>query len=221
MEEELTGKQQLILDFIKKYIKKRGYPPSLRDICDFIGIKAPKNAAKHLEALEKKGYIEREPGRARAIEVVNRAAGPGESLSTVGWQGQEPYYDERTVPVPMLGQVRAGLPHLAVEDIEGYIRLDTQFFKAEGAFILRTVGDSMHGAGIDDGDLLLVRPQRTASSGEIVVAMIDGEATVKRLFIHEGGVTLEPENQAFETIEVNSLSDFAIVGKVVTVIKEF
>ena len=123
------------------------------------------------------------------------------------------------MPVPVVGRVRAGSPTLAVEDIEGYMRLDPDFFKCAGAFILTVEGDSMTGAGIDDGDYILVRPGRDASNGDVVVAMLDGEATVKRFLRKGGSVTLRPENPAMEDLLIDRTRSFSIIGRVVNVIK--
>lgn len=197
----LTERQRDVLGFIKDYIAASGYPPSLRDICARFGIKGPKNAGKHLEALEKKGFIRRSSSVSRGIEVVDSAL-------------------KNAVSVPIAGRVHAGSPHLAVEDIVGHMALDARFFKCDGAFVLKVEGESMTGAGIDDGDYLIVRPQDTASNGEIVVALIDNEATVKRFFREAGVVTLKPENPSMEPIRVSGGREVSVVGKVVSVIKK-
>lgn len=201
-QKDLTIRQRDVLGFIKDYIAASGYPPSLREICARFGIKGPKNAGKHLEALEKKGFIRRGPNISRAIEVVDSAL-------------------KNAVSVPIAGRVHAGSPHLAVEDIVGHMALDARFFKCDGAFVLKVEGESMTGAGIDDGDYLVVRPQKTASNGEIVVALIDNEATVKRFFMEAGVVTLKPENPSMEPIRVSGGGrEVSVVGKVVSVVKK-
>lgn len=198
---DITERQREVLGFIKDYIASNGYPPSLRDICARFGIKGPKNAGKHLEALEKKGFIRRPSNISRAIEVVDPAL-------------------RNAVSVPIAGRVRAGSAHLAVEDITGYIALDARFFRCEGAFVLKVEGESMTGAGIDDGDYIVVRPQAWALNGEIVVAIIDNEATVKRFFMEGGVVTLKPENPSMEPIRVvGGEREVSIAGKVVSVVK--
>lgn len=197
----MTGRQREVFDFIKEFIGESGYPPTLREICARFGIKGPKNASKHLDALERKGFIRRIANTSRAIEVIG-----------------SPF--KGSVSVPIAGRVRAGAPHLAVEDIVGHVLLDERFFRCRDAFLLRVEGDSMTGAGIDDGDFVIVRPQKDASDGEIVVAMLDGEATVKRLSRAGGAVLLKPENPSMESIKVTEGAEFEIIGKVVSVIRQ-
>jgi repressor LexA len=200
MHKELTEKQRTILEFLKDFLKDRGYPPSLRDICEHFGIKGPKNARKHLEAIERKGFIKRSPNISRAIEVFSPA--------------------KNAVSVPIAGRVKAGPPHLAVEDIQGHVTLDSRFFRPAGAFLLKVEGESMTGASMDDGDYILVRPQKVASNGDIVVAMLDDEATVKRFSKKGDSITLKPENPTMAPIRVKEgKRDFTIIGKVISVIK--
>lgn len=198
----LAPRQKEILVFLREFISESGYPPSLRDICARFNISGPKNAAKHLDALEKKGFIRRRAGSPRAIELLGRPP-----LAASG------------VPVPIAGRVRAGSPGLAVEDITGHVLLDERFFRCSGAFVLRVEGESMTGAGINDGDLVVVRPQPDVEPGEIAVALLDGEATVKT-FLREGeDVILRPENPSMEPIRVTGREDFSIAGKVISVIR--
>lgn len=197
----LTTRQKEILVFLREFISESGYPPSLRDICVRFGISGPKNAAKHLDALEKKGFIRRRAASSRAIELL------GPSLLGSG------------VSVPIAGRVRAGAPEPAVEDVTGHVVLDESFFRCSGAFALKVVGESMTGAGINDGDFVVVKPQPEAAPGDMVVALLDGEATVKT-FLRDGDeVVLKPENPAMKPIRVTGTEDFAIVGKVVSVIR--
>lgn len=201
MDNHLTARQNKILDFLREFIEESGYPPSLRDICAHFGIKGPQNAAKHLDALERKGFIRRRPGASRAIELIDGTAVKG------------------GVQVPVAGRVRAGVPGLAVEDITGHVLLDQAFFRCFDAFILRVEGESMIEAGINHGDLVVVRPQKEASSGDIVVALIDDEATVKT-FLREGdGIVLKPENQSMLPIKISGDREFSIAGKVISVIR--
>lgn len=201
MNSELTIRQKNILAFLKDFIGGSGYPPSLRDICAHFGIKAPKNARKHLDALEKKGFIRRNANISRAIELLDSSV-------------------KNAISLPIAGSVRAGSPNLAVEDIVGHVVLDGAFFKCRDAFILKVEGYSMAGAGIEDGDYLVVRPQNDALNGEIVVAILDGEATVKRFFREEGFVVLQPENPSMEPIRVSEGGKaLSIIGKVISVIK--
>lgn len=201
MNDALTERQKKVLDFLKDFIRRSGYPPSLREVCARFKIKNPKNAAKHLAAIEKKGFIRRAANAARAIEVL------GFNNMAVD-----------IVDVPIVGSVRAGSPELAVEDIIGHVSLDARFFKCAGTFLLKVKGQSMIGVGIDDGDYVLVRPQKAADNGDIVVAIISGEATVKRFLRKGRTIILKPENPDMSPITVNG-GDFSIIGKVISTIK--
>ena len=202
MNKGLTSRQKEILEYLKEFIEASGYPPSLRDICAKFDIKGPNNARKHLDALEKKGFIKRSAHISRAIEVLG---GPAKGA----------------VSIPVVGRVRAGAPHLAVEDISGHVALDPDFFRCREGFLLKIVGDSMLGAGIDDGDYVLVRPQADAVDGDIVVATVENEATVKRFFKKDGMVILRPENPWMEAIHVKEGGkELSIIGKVISIIKK-
>lgn len=197
----ITNRQREILDFLRQFIRESGYPPSLREISARFGIRGPQNAAKHLDALEKKGFIRRAAGSSRAIELLS-----------------EPTAREG-VSLPIAGRVRAGAPGLAVEDIVGHVVLDEKFFRCSDAFLLKVEGESMIEAGINDGDFVVVRPQKDASVGDIIVAMVDGDATVKT-FMREGDeVVLRPENSTMRPIRVSSDREFSIIGKVISVIR--
>lgn len=201
MNRDLTKRQKSVLDFLKRYLEDKGYPPSLQEICAYFGINAPKNARKHLEALERKGYIKRSPNISRAIEII---ASP----------------IKNAVSIPIIGRVKAGAPNLAIEDIQGYVTLDSRFFNCRDAVLLKIEGDSMIGAGIDNGDHVLVRPEKSASNGEIVVALLGDEATVKRFYKKGDIITLKPENPNIEPIKIKKgEKDVSIIGKVISVIK--
>ncbi len=202
MPEKLTKRQEAIFSFVKGFIEESGYPPSLREICLSFGIKSPKNAVKHLDAIERKGFIRRGKNIARAIEVTKGAYG-------------------RAVMVPIAGSIRAGGPRLAIEDIRGHVALDSRFFRCEGAFLLKVQGRSMTGAGINEGDYVLVSPGAEVSNNDVAVVMLDNEATVKRFLRTADGVTLKPENPDMEPLHVNEGSgrDMNMVGKVIAVIK--
>ncbi len=206
---ELTKRQESVLGFIEEYLTEHGYPPSVREICAALSISGPAGVLKHLKALERKGRIRRVPGASRAIELTKTP--PRLSPHT-----------QNTVALPIVGEVRAGGPELAVEDVSGYATLDSSIFGLsagrEGAFILRALGESMTGAGIDDGDHLLVVPCPEPSNGDIVVAVVEGEATVKRFSADERGVTLSPENPSMEQILVTG-GELSIKGRVASVIK--
>jgi repressor LexA len=192
----ISERQRRILDFIKSEVAEKGYPPSVREIGNAVGLRSSSTVHGHLTKLEELGYIRRDLSKPRAIELLEDAAAPR----------------MRVVDVPLVGKVTAGTPILAVENIEEYYPIPKDFAGHEDVFMLRVKGDSMIEAGILDGDFVLVSRQETASNGEIVVALIDGEeATVKR-FYHEGThVRLQPENPTMEPLIVQ---DVRILGKV-------
>jgi repressor LexA len=199
----LTDRQQAILSFIVLSIRTQGYPPTLREIGHAFGIRSTKGVNDHLEALEKKGKIRRRPELSRAIEIVDAAPN---------------HVDVQNVP--LLGRIAAGEPLLAIENIEQTIALDRSLAREEGAFLLRVQGDSMIKAHICDGDYILVRPQDTADEGEIVAALVDDEATVKRFFRDGDRIRLEPENDSMSSIVVEpSETPVRILGKVIGVFR--
>ena len=203
----LTKRQGAVLAFVKDFLAERGYPPTLREVCAHLGIKGPQNAGKHLTALERKGFIKRRPHASRGIEVIGASVSVTED-------------NPGAVAVPIAGSVKAGPPHLAVEDIQGHVTLDKRFFRCTGSsFILKAEGSSMTGAGIEDGDYLLIRPG--AENGDIVVALLgnDDEATVKRFIKRGNSITLKPENPDMEPIKVRETENFSIVGHVASIIK--
>ena len=181
---ELTKRQQEIYDFIRKYSAKYGYPPTVRDIGKAVGLASSSTVHAHLANLEKAGLLRRDPTKPRAIEVlVDKAKAAAAATG-----------------LPLVGQVAAGQPILAEENIEEYVTVPPIAGGDDGEFVLRVKGDSMKNAGIMEDDYVVVRPQNTATNGEIVVAMLDGEATVKRFFKEEERVRLQPENDALEPI---------------------
>ncbi len=202
MKKKLTPRQSSILKYIQKMIDERGYPPSVREIGEGVGLKSSSTVHTHLVNLEKNGYIRRDPTKPRAIEVLaNR------SKSSV-------------IQVPVVGRVAAGKPILAVENIESTFPLPAGFLKnANDVFMLTTKGDSMIQAGIFDGDYLVVSQQQTAEDGDIVVALLNGEdATVKRFFKEADSIRLQPENDMMEPIRSK---DVMILGKVIGVIRKY
>jgi repressor LexA len=204
--EKLTQRQQQIFEFIKGEVKKKGYPPSVREIGEGIGLRSSSTVHAHLEKLEQKGYIRRDPTKPRAIEIlVQDSPTPSD------------FQPAQLVAVPLLGRVAAGTPILAEENIEGYVSLPQDIVR-QGAsqFCLKVKGDSMIDAGILNGDTILVRQQNYAENGEIVVAMLDNEATVKRFYRLKNTVKLQPENSAYEPIYTR---DIVILGKVVAVFR--
>jgi len=203
--ENLTQRQKQVLDFIAQYIEAYGAPPTLREISSHIGISGTATALHHLKAIEKKGFLIRREGSSRGI-VLTGKAGKSEVL----------------VSLPIIGTVNAGLPQPAVESIEGYCAISTEWVKGDGCFFLKVRGDSMIEAHILDGDLALIRPQPTAENGEIVVALIDGAATLKR-FYHEGDhIRLQPENRQMEPILIHENdAETVIVGKLLKTIRSY
>ena len=199
--ERITAKQEQIFNFIRSFTEEKGYPPSVREICKGIGLKSPSSVHAHLKSLESAGYLQRDANKTRAM-IINSPEGS---------------HGVHAVNVPILGQVAAGSPVLAVEDIEGYIPFDPGGAERE-YFALRVKGDSMIDAGILEGDILVVAVQESAVNGEIVVALIEGEATVKRFKRTSDGVWLMPENPAYSPIDG---TDAAIVGKVVASMRTY
>lgn len=202
---KLTKRQEDILNFIKDEVQKKGYPPSVREIGKAVGLASSSTVHGHLARLESKGLIRRDPTKPRAIEVLNQ---------------DEETIVQKTVNVPLVGKVTAGLPISAVENIEDYYPLPQSLVPAnEQVFMLEIVGESMIEAGIHDGDFVIVRQQNTASNGDIVVAMTEeDEATVKRFYKENGYIRLQPENASMEPIIVSNVT---ILGKVVALYRRF
>lgn len=191
----LTKRQQQVYDFLIASLGENGYPPTLQEIAKHLQVSGNLGVLRHLKALEREGLITRNPGSSRSIALVGRA-------------------EAGSVVLPLVGAVRAGLPQLAVEEIEAYLAVDSSLVKAKESFLLRVKGDSMIEAHIVEGDLVVVRPQATAENGEIVVALIDGEATLKRFFHAGDHVRLQPENANLKPIIVAAdTRNVTIVGK--------
>ncbi|MFH1334898.1 MAG: transcriptional repressor LexA [Candidatus Zixiibacteriota bacterium] len=204
---ELTKRQKDVLDFIREMVESRGLPPTIREIGEKFKITSTNGVRAILSALDRKGYIRRQPLVSRGIELVKKA--------TFDF-GQRRSY----VTVPLVGRIAAGLPTLAVENIEGSIAVDKSFLPGGDVFSLRVVGDSMKDSGIFDGDYVLARMQSTAEKGDIVVAVIGEEATVKTYVPQKNRVRLEPANPAFQPIVVDTrFSDFRIAGKVIGLLR--
>jgi len=204
MEDVLTLRQKKVLNFLRSYTLKKGFPPTLREIAFNFGLKGPRAPQKTLVILERKGFIRRVPGGSRAIEVRDIMPALGKTLS-----------------VPIVGRVRAGEPILAVENIEGFLNLDRDLASSGDVFLLRVQGDSMIEAHIEDGDFALVKSQSDAENGEIVVALIEDEATIKRIFKKRDLIRLEPANSTMEPIVVKKGDKkVAIVGKVIGIFRK-
>lgn len=193
---DLTSKQQEILDFIKLEISTKGYPPSVREICVAVGLRSTSTVHGHLERLEKRGIIRRDPTKPRAIEILD------DSTST-----------KEVIDVPIIGSVAAGQPILAVENVEDNFPVPVDYFPSKNQlFMLQVKGESMTGCGIMNGDYLIVEQQPTAENGDIVVALIDDSATVKTFYKEKDHIRLQPENPSMEPIIVD---DCSILGKAV------
>jgi repressor LexA len=197
-EHKLTKRQQEIFAYIKRYAAKHGYPPTVRDIGLAVGLTSPSTVHAHLANLEKAGLLRRDPTKPRAMELLARTARRG----------------PRPRGLPMVGQVAAGQPVLAEENIEEYVEVPELAGADDGDFLLRVRGESMKDAGILEGDVVVVQRQDGASDGQVVVAMVDEEATVKRFFREADHVRLQPENSAMEPIRER---DVRIVGRVIGV----
>ncbi|MDO8107402.1 transcriptional repressor LexA [Isoptericola sp. b441] len=211
----LTPRQRLVLETIRSSVEQRGYPPSMREIGDAVGLTSPSSVKHQLQALERKGYLRRDPHRPRAIEIVQ----PDDSRS-IGQLSAPVAEDatERPTPsyVPVVGRIAAGGPILADQLVEDVFPLPRQLVGDGDLFLLRVVGDSMIDAAICDGDWVVVRRQPVAENGEIVAAMLDGEATVKTLKRADGHVWLLPQNPAYSPIDGD---DAVVLGRVVSVLR--
>jgi repressor LexA len=201
---DLTKRQQEIFDFIKKYSAKYGYPPTVRDIGKAVGLASSSTVHAHLANLEKVGLLRRDPSKPRAIELLDRAADAVKSV--VSPNG-----------LPLVGSVAAGQPILAEENIEDYVQVPEIAGGDDGEFVLRVRGESMKNAGIMPGDFVVVRPQETAGDGEIVVALVGEEATVKTFYKESDHVRLQPENETMEPIRSREVR---VLGRVVGVLRK-
>jgi repressor LexA len=197
---DLTPRQRKVLEFIREYLEIHRYPPSIREIASRLGVSGTLGVVKHLKALERAGYIRRVPGSSRGISLTDSALSPS---------------------IPIAGTVRAGGPQPAIEEIQGHFSMDRSGPLKQGTFFLRVKGDSMIDAHIQEGDLALVQPQPTAENRDIVVALVNGEATLKRFYKDRGRIRLQPENPNMEPIIVRpGEGEVMIVGKVVGIFRE-
>lgn len=206
MYEDLTGVQIAILEYIKDELQKRNYPPSVREICASVGLNSTSSVHYQLNNLEKKGYLRRDPQKPRALEIVKENNGAIPSVA------------EQVVNVPMLGKVAAGAPILAQEEYENYYPLPLSFTNNADCFMLTVQGCSMINVGIMDGDFVVVKRQNSAIDGEIVVALIDDEATVKTFYKENDTIRLQPENPMLAPIYSKNA---VILGKVIGVIRHY
>lgn len=193
---KITTKQKEILEYIKAEILKKGYPPSVREICEAVSLKSTSSVHAHLETLEKNGYIRRDPTKPRAIEIMD------DSFQLVRHE---------MTSLPIIGTVAAGAPILAEQNIEGYFPIPTEMVPSGESFVLKVKGDSMINAGIFNGDSIFVNTCKTADNGDTVVALVDDSATVKTYYKENGHIRLQPENDYMDPI---ILDDVQILGKV-------
>lgn len=200
---KISKKQSEILEYIKSQIINKGYPPSVRDICEAVDLKSTSSVHSHLETLEKNGYIRRDPTKPRAIEIID------DNFNLAR---------REVANVPIVGKVAAGEPILAVENIESYFPVPMEFMPNEQCFMLKVQGDSMINAGIFDGDTIIVEQSQTARNGDMVVALVDDSATVKTFYREADHIRLQPENDAMAPIIV---PDCQILGKVFGVFRFF
>lgn len=210
MSDKITKRQQAVLDCIEACIREKGYGPTVREICQTLGLSSPSTVHVHLKALEDKGLIKRDPLKSRSISLVNAPADlePTGNVITPSFG--------RVVDVPLVGNVAAGEPILAEENITDTMSLPTDIVGDAPSFMLSVRGDSMIEAGINDGDYVVVKEQPVANNGDIVVAIIDDSATVKRFFRERDHIRLQPENSSMEPIITR---DCSIAGKVVAVFR--
>ena len=201
---KISQKQSEILEYMKNEILNRGFPPSVREICEAVNLKSTSSVHSHLETLEKNGYIRRDPTKPRAIEIVD------DNFNLVR---------RETVNVPIVGKVAAGQPLLAMESVEGYFPIPSEFMPNNKTFMLVVEGDSMINAGIFSGDYVLVEQQPTAENGQKVVALVDDSATVKTFYKEKDYIRLQPENDSMDPILVGPEQVFQILGKVIGVFR--
>jgi repressor LexA len=213
---QLTEKEQQILDFLDSEIETKGYPPSIREICKAVGFKSTSTVHGYLEKLEKAGLIEKDPTKPRALRLVGNSSTNTE-VNAKEASNYNYYGNKDLIDVPLLGKVAAGAPILAVENIEDTYPLPADLVQNSTAFMLRIQGDSMIEAGILNNDLVLVKQQSAAHNGDIVVALIDEEATVKTFYKEKDHIRLQPQNRYLDPIIVKE--DITILGKVIGVFR--
>lgn len=212
MARKITKRQQQIYDFIRAYQQEKGYPPSVREMAAAVGLSSPSTVHAHLSALEDHRLIKRDKTKPRALEVFDQ---DGTSVKTAEVRAMP---DRGSVSLPLVGRVAAGMPILAEQNVEDTFTLPTEIVTDSSSFVLEVHGNSMVNVGIYNGDYIVVREQKSAMNGEIVVAMIDGEATVKTFYKEHGRVRLQPENDAMEPIFATNPT---ILGKVVALLRRF
>ena len=200
-QEQLTAKQTEILEYIKECVLKKGYPPSVREICEAVHLKSTSSVHSHLATLEEKGYIRRDPTKPRTIEIIDEEFNPAR---------------RELVNIPVIGSVAGGQPIMAEENISDYFPVPADFLPNADVFMLEVKGESMINAGILNGDKVIVRLQNTAENGEMVVALLDDSATVKTFYREDGHYRLQPENDSMEPIITDNVQ---ILGRVIGVFR--
>lgn len=214
MARKITKRQQQIYDFIRSYQTEKGYPPSVREMAAAVGLSSPSTVHAHLSALEAHGLIKRDKTKPRALEVFEQGGNPDNNLDI---SQESPVPEMRgVVSLPLVGRVAAGMPILAEQNIEDTFTIPTEIASDSSSFILEVHGNSMINVGIYNGDYIIVREQPSVMNGDIVVAMIDGSATVKTFYKERGRVRLQPENDAMEPIFADNPT---ILGKVVALMR--
>ena len=205
----ISAKQQKVLDYIRSFMKEHGYPPAVRDICQGLNLKSTSTAHGYLARLEKQGYIRRDPSKTRAIELIENDAAELEAPAEI-----------QAVNVPLLGQVAAGMPILAEENFEEYLAMPKEIvpYDTKETFALEIKGESMVKAGILNGDKIIVRQTNVAENGDIIVALIDNEATCKRFYKEKHRIRLQPENDLMEPMYFDEVQ---ILGKVIGLVRNY
>ena len=199
---DIKDKQLEVYNFLKTYTENRGFPPSVREICEAVGLSSTSTVHGHLKRLEKKGFIKRDPSKPRALEIIELNNNKKEMIN-----------------VPIVGKVTAGLPILATENIEDTFPLPLEYIKHnKELFMLRVTGESMINVGINNGDLAIIEKTESAENGEIIVALIDNEATIKTFYKEDGHIRLQPENDTMEPIIVDNCS---VLGKLVGIYRQY
>lgn len=201
---KISKKQSEILEYMKNEILNRGFPPSVREICEAVNLKSTSSVHSHLETLEKNGYIRRDPTKPRAIEIVD------DNFNLVR---------RETVNVPIIGKVAAGEPLLAVQNVEGYFPIPSEYMPNKQTFMLVVQGDSMINAGIFSGDYVVVEKQENAENGDKVVALVEDSATIKTFYKEKDHIRLQPENDFMEPIVISPDQQFQVLGKVIGVFR--
>jgi repressor LexA len=209
---KLSERQRDILDFLSDFITRNGYPPSVREIGEAVGLSSSSTVHSHLNALENRGFIRRDPSSARALTVIGRNNETTDEMNS----SATVRLPRNVVELPLIGRVAAGIPTLAEENVEESLMLPTQIVGDASSFLLTVKGESMIDAGILDGDYVVVKEQPTANNGEIVVALIDDEATVKTFYREPDRIRLQPENSTMDPIYTR---DATILGKVIALLR--